>query len=42
MEKEEGFHLIKTEVIPSFLLVLMGTIDCLTTVIGVLFSELPS
>ncbi|MGZ4850293.1 MAG: DUF5658 family protein [Candidatus Bathyarchaeia archaeon] len=38
MEKEEGFHLIKTEVILSFLLVLMGTIDCFTTILGVLYS----
>ena len=30
--------MIKTEVIPSFLLILMGAIDCLTTVIGVLYS----
>ncbi len=28
----------KTEVIPSFLLILMGSIDCLTTVVGVLYS----
>jgi membrane protein DedA with SNARE-associated domain len=38
VEKGEGFHMIKTEAIPSFLLVLMGTIDCLTTVIGVVYS----
>ena len=30
--------MLKTEVIPSFLLILMGSIDCLTTVIGVLYS----
>ena len=29
----------KIEVITSLLLVLMGTIDCITTVIGVMFSE---
>ena len=38
MEKGEGFHMIKGEVIPGFLLVLMGSIDCLTTVIGVMYS----
>jgi hypothetical protein len=37
MEKGEGFHMIKAEVIPGFLLVLMGSIDCLTTVIGVMY-----
>ena len=30
--------MLKTEVIPSFLLIFMGSIDCLTTVIGVLYS----
>jgi hypothetical protein len=30
--------MIKTKMIPSFLLILMGSIDCLTTVIGVLYS----
>jgi hypothetical protein len=28
---------IKTAILPSFLLVLMGTIDCITTVIGLLY-----
>ena len=30
--------MLKKEAIPCFLLILMGTIDCLTTVIGVLYS----
>ncbi|MGD0645708.1 MAG: DUF5658 family protein [Candidatus Bathyarchaeia archaeon] len=30
--------MLKTEVFLSFLLILMGSIDCLTTVIGVLYS----
>ena len=30
--------MLKTEVIPCFLLIFMGSIDCLTTVIGVLYS----
>ena len=30
--------MLKTAVIPSFLLVLMGLIDCFTTVIGVMYS----
>jgi hypothetical protein len=39
--KREGrrrltYHL-KTAVLPSFILVLMGSIDCITTVIGVLY-----
>lgn len=29
--------MLKTEVFPSFLLIFMGSIDCLTTVIGVLY-----
>ena len=29
--------MLKTEVFPSFLLICMGSIDCLTTVIGVLY-----
>jgi membrane protein DedA with SNARE-associated domain len=29
--------MLKTEAIPCFLLILMGSIDCLTTVIGVLY-----
>ena len=36
--KREGDHMLKTEVILSFLLILMGSIDCLTTVVGVLYS----
>ena len=30
--------MLKTEAIPCFLLIFMGSIDCLTTVIGVLYS----
>ena len=30
--------MLKTEAIPCFFLILMGSIDCLTTVIGVLYS----
>ena len=30
--------MLKTEAIPSLLLILMGSIDCLTTVMGVLYS----
>ena len=30
-------YALKSEVFPSFILVLMGSIDCLTTVIGVLY-----
>ncbi len=30
--------MLKTEVMLSFLLILMGSIDCLTTVVGVLYS----
>ena len=30
-------YAIKTNVLPSFVLVLMGTMDCLTTVIGVIY-----
>ncbi len=30
-------HAFKSDVFPSFVLVLMGSIDCLTTVIGVLY-----
>ncbi len=30
--------MLKTEVIPCFLLIFMGSIDCLTTVVGVLYS----
>ncbi|MGA3061255.1 MAG: DUF5658 family protein [Candidatus Bathyarchaeia archaeon] len=34
----ESDHMLKTQAIPTFLLILMGTIDCLTTVIGVVYS----
>ncbi len=37
MSKGEGVYMLKTEVFPSFLLIFMGSIDCLTTVIGVLY-----
>lgn len=30
-------YMLKSEVFPSFFLILMGSIDCLTTVIGVLY-----
>lgn len=30
-------YMLKSEVFPSFILILMGSIDCLTTVIGVLY-----
>ena len=30
--------MLKREIIPSLLLILMGAIDCVTTVIGVLYS----
>ena len=31
------FYALKSDVFPSFILILMGSIDCLTTVIGVLY-----
>jgi hypothetical protein len=31
-------HMQKTEIITSLLLIIMGSIDCITTVIGVLYS----
>jgi membrane protein DedA with SNARE-associated domain len=31
------YYALKSEVFPSFILILMGSIDCLTTVIGVLY-----
>ena len=37
-EKGEGSH-AKDRDNTSFLLILMGTIDCVTTVIGVMFSR---
>ena len=36
--KREGDFMLMKEIIPSLLLILMGSIDCLTTVIGVLYS----
>ena len=36
--KREGVHMLKTEVVLGFLLIVMGSIDCLTTVIGVLYA----
>jgi hypothetical protein len=30
-------HAIKTDLLPSFVLVLMGAMDCLTTVVGVIY-----
>jgi hypothetical protein len=37
-EKGEGDYMLKREIFPSFLLIIMGSIDCLTTVIGILYS----
>jgi hypothetical protein len=31
------YYTLKSEIIPSFILIIMGFIDCLTTVIGVLY-----
>mgnify|MGYP001455769800 FL=1 len=31
------YYALKSEIFPSFILILMGSIDCLTTVIGVLY-----
>ena len=36
-EKASMYYALKSDVIPSFVLILMGSIDCLTTVIGVLY-----
>jgi len=36
--KKEGDHMFKADIIPSLLLIIMGSIDCLTTVIGVIYS----
>jgi Domain of unknown function (DUF5658) len=36
--KGEGDYMLKAEIIPTALLIIMGSIDCLTTVIGVLYS----
>jgi hypothetical protein len=30
-------YTVKTEILPSFLLILLGSIDCITTVIGVMY-----
>ena len=37
-EKGEGSHMQRTQLILSSLLVLMGSIDCITTAIGLLYS----
>ena len=37
MEIGEGVHMQRTEVFLGFFLILMGSIDCLTTVVGVLY-----
>jgi hypothetical protein len=37
VEIGEGAHMQKTEAFLGFFLILMGSIDCLTTVIGVLY-----
>ena len=31
------YYALKSDIFPSFILILMGSIDCLTTVIGVLY-----
>jgi hypothetical protein len=36
-EKTSMYYALKSDVFPSFILILMGSIDCLTTVIGVLY-----
>jgi hypothetical protein len=37
-EKEKAsMYTLKTEVFPSFLIILLGSIDCITTMIGVLY-----
>jgi hypothetical protein len=36
-EKASMYYTLKSDVFPSFILILMGSIDCLTTVIGVLY-----
>jgi hypothetical protein len=36
-EKASMFYALKSDVFPSVVLILMGSIDCLTTVIGVLY-----
>jgi hypothetical protein len=36
-EKASMYYALKSDAFPSFILILMGSIDCLTTVIGVLY-----
>jgi membrane protein DedA with SNARE-associated domain len=36
-EKASMYYALKSDVFPSFILILMGSIDCLTTIIGVLY-----
>src|SRR5665647_303537 len=36
-EKASMYYALKSDVFPSFVLILMGSLDCLTTVIGVLY-----
>jgi hypothetical protein len=36
-EKASMYYALKSNVFPSFILILMGSIDCITTVIGVLY-----
>ena len=36
-EGEASMYASKTEVFPSFLIILLGSIDCLTTMIGVIY-----
>jgi uncharacterized membrane protein len=36
-KEQASMYALKSEVFPSFVLILMGSIDCLTTVIGVVY-----
>jgi hypothetical protein len=36
-ERSSMYYALKPDIFPSFVLILMGSIDCLTTVIGVLY-----
>jgi len=36
-EEASMYYALKSDVFPSFILILMGSIDCLTTIIGVLY-----
>jgi hypothetical protein len=36
-EKASMYYGLKSDVFPSFILILLGSIDCLTTIIGVLY-----